>query len=122
MRETGIVDSLVRLIGLRGLLILSEKYGGTRLYIQPSSGRSQLSEELGDEIAQKLGQRYGGDYLNVPLARQLRARHYRAIGLSNAKIARRLGITEGGVIRIFRRMEDAPAKGSADPLQLRLFD
>lgn len=121
MNEAGLTDSLLRLIGPEGLYLLADKYGGTRLYIPPTPARSQLTDELGIEIVTKLIQRYGRDYIIVPLARELRARHYRAAGLSNAKIARRLGITEASVNRIFQRMDNVPVKGSADPRQLKLF-
>lgn len=121
MSELSLADALTKLIGAKGLVLLAEKYGGTRLYIPPSPNRSQLVDELGADILTRLGQRYGGDYLKVPLARELRARHYRAIGLSNAKIARKLGVTEGAVNRIFQRMKEVPEKGSADPRQLTLF-
>ena len=51
-------------------------------------------------------------------ARDLRARHYRAGGMSNGEIATRLGITEKGVERLFHRMDAPPVKGSAAQLSL----
>lgn len=121
MSEAASTASLLRLLGPEGLAVLADRYAGTRLFVPDSLDRSKLADEVGVEIATKLIKRYGRDYIPVPLVRDLRACHYRKIGLSNAKIARRLGITEGAVNRIFQRMEDVPDKGSADPNQLRLF-
>nr|WP_277924248.1 LuxR C-terminal-related transcriptional regulator [Sphingomonas sp. CROZ-RG-20F-R02-07] len=60
-----------------------------------------------------MSERLAPDVVRVPLAREQRALHYRAIGKSNAQIARALGITESAVDKLFRRRSDAPAKGSA---------
>ncbi len=122
MSEAGATDSLLRLLGPEGLAILADRYAGTRLFVPESLDRTKLADEVGMEIATKLVQRYGRDYIPVPLVRDLRARHYRAAGMSNAKIARRLGITEASVNRIFQRMDNVPEKGSADPRQPSLFD
>ena len=58
------------------------------------------------EAAQRLSTRFAPDYLRVPLARELRARHYRARGMSQAKIARALGLAEASVWRLLRRLDD----------------
>jgi len=57
----------------------------------------------------------------VPLARELRARHYRERGSSNAEIALKLGMSETGVNRLFKAMPDKPVKGCRDPRQGSLF-
>lgn len=121
MNERGLSDTLLRLLGPAGLIRLVEAHGGTRLYIPASPERGKLADELGIEIVSKLSRRFGPDYISVPLARELRARHYRAAGLSNADIARKLGLAESAVNRLFRRMENLPVKGSGDPRQLSLF-
>ncbi|CDX20019.1 conserved hypothetical protein [Mesorhizobium sp. ORS 3359] len=121
MSERGLTDALLRILGPVGLIRLAERHGGTRLYIPTTAELGKLADELGIEIAEKLSRRYGPDYINVPLVRELRARHYRAGGASNADIARKLGLSESAVNRIFRRMGNVPVKGSGDPRQLKLF-
>lgn len=113
-------DVLLELLGPAGLVALAEARGGTRLYV-PASGDHSLARDIGAAAAQTLARRYGGDYIRVPLARELRARHYRAAGASNAEIARRLGMSESGVDRLFNAMPNKPVKGSNDPRQGDLF-
>ncbi|RUW41502.1 winged helix-turn-helix transcriptional regulator [Mesorhizobium sp. M2A.F.Ca.ET.015.02.1.1] len=121
MRDRGLTDTLLRMLGPAGLIRLAEQYGGTRLYIPASPERGKLVKDLGQEAAEKLSRRYGLDYISVPLMRELRAAHYRAAGMSNADIARKLGLSESAVNRLFQRMDNVPAKGSGDPRQLKLF-
>jgi hypothetical protein len=105
MNGNYITDELAELLGEADFVRLVEEYGGTRLYVPQTASGTQVSKTLGEAIASRLSSRYGRDYLLVPLARDLRTKHYRAAGLSNAQIARRLGITESGVERIFRRLK-----------------
>ncbi|MER8814352.1 MULTISPECIES: hypothetical protein [unclassified Mesorhizobium] len=112
---------LLSLIGLADFVRLAETYGGRRLYVPASGDDTALVRSLGAAAAQKLARRYSGSYIRVPLARELRARQYRANGASNGEIAGRLGITETGVDKLFRRMPDKPVKGSRDPRQTDLF-
>ncbi|SDA39340.1 hypothetical protein [Mesorhizobium qingshengii] len=112
---------LLGLLGADDFLRLVEAFGGTRLYVPRSGDTTEIAKHLGTAVATKLGNRYSGTYLRVPLAREQRARHYRGIGHSNADIARRLGMTETGVDKLFRRMPGKPAKGSRDPRQIDLF-
>ncbi|TJW61040.1 MAG: winged helix-turn-helix domain-containing protein [Mesorhizobium sp.] len=119
--EHGLTDTLLRLLGPAGLVRLAERHGGTRLYIPATPERGKLADELGIELAEKLSRRFGPDYLSVPLVRELRARHYRSAGCSNADIARKLGLSESAVNRLFQRMDNVPVKGSGDPRQLKLF-
>lgn len=112
--------ALLDLLGPKGLIALAEAHGGTRLWVRDDAGAS-LAAELGDEAAHKLSARYAGFYIRVPLARELRARHYRATGCSNADIARRLGMSESGIDRLFNAMPNKPVKGSGDPGQGDLF-
>ncbi|TIV64899.1 MAG: hypothetical protein E5V89_28895 [Mesorhizobium sp.] len=112
---------LLGLLGADAFLRLAEEYGGTRLYIPRSGDTTDLAKQLGAKAACKLGERYAGTYIRVPLAREHRARHYRQIGQSNAEIARRLGMTETGVDKVFGRMPGKPVKGSHDPRQIDLF-
>ncbi|KQZ15923.1 hypothetical protein ASD44_09775 [Mesorhizobium sp. Root554] len=113
-------EMLLWVLGPAGLIRLAEKRGGTRLYV-PSGEGSSLAREIGSEAARLLADRYAGFYIRVPLARELRARHYRAAGASNAEIARRLGMSESGIDRLFNAMPSKPVKGSRDPRQSDLF-
>ena len=111
-----LTEVLKELIGERAYLALVEHYGGTRLFVPKEPERSELGDAIGETAAAKLAQARGAEYIKVPLDRELRARHYRRQGLSNAAIARRLGITESGVERLFSR-----ARKTADRKQLSLF-
>jgi hypothetical protein len=102
-----ITETLTALIGDTAYLALVERYGGIRLYVPRSAGQSELPGHIGEDAAAKLASAFGGEYIKVPLDRELRARHYRKAGLSNAEIARRLGITESGVERLFKRVRKA---------------
>ncbi len=111
---------LEELLGETALVRLAEAFGGTRLYVPATmKPEHEIVRVIGMDAAVLLSKRLGGAAtIRVPLARELRARHYRATGKSNAQIARALGITETGVDKLVARMTDAPAKGSA---QLDLF-
>tara|TARA_R110002020_G_scaffold34066_35_gene103978 strand:- start:11523 stop:11873 length:351 start_codon:yes stop_codon:yes gene_type:complete len=109
-------ESLNELIGESAYLALVEHYGGTRLFVPKTPERSGLCDAIGEAAAAKLAQSHGAEYIKVPLDRELRARHYKKNGLSNAAIARRLGITESGVERLFKRV-----RKSADTNQLSLL-
>jgi DNA-binding transcriptional regulator LsrR (DeoR family) len=110
---------LTMLIGEDALVRLAEAFGGTRLYV-PATMKPEhdIVRAIGPDAAQRLAARVAPDVIRVPLAKDLRARHYRAQGRSNAQIATALGMSETGVEKMFRRMPDAPAKGSN---QLDLF-
>lgn len=118
---TASTAELHRLLGEADFLRLVEAYGGTRLFLPRSAAKESLTEAVSAKAAAALAERYAGSYIRVPLARELRARHYRAAGLSNAQIARRLGIAETGVDKLFDRMPNKPVKGSGDPRQADLF-
>lgn len=120
MTDERLSPMLLDLLGPSDFVRLAEKKGGTRLFV-PASGWADLARLIGDDAARKLAARWGGDYIRVPLAKKLRARHYRAAGASNAEIALKLGMTETGVNRLFKDMPDKPAKGSCDPRQGNLF-
>lgn len=110
---------LLELIGEAAFVRLAEAFGGTRLYVpQRFAADSEIVKAIGIEAAGRLSQRLAPDVIKVPLARELRARHYRAAGRSNARIASALGITERAVEKLFQRMDDPPIKAS----QFSLFD
>lgn len=103
---------MIDLIGVEALIALAEKFGGTRLYIpQRVYLDCRILKLVGTDAARKLSERYGRTMVKVPLARELRATHYREQGLSNAKIAVRFGMTETGVERLFQRIRDGGVNG-----------
>ena len=109
-----LTPTLIALIGEDGLIALAEAYGGRRLYVpeklDPDHG---ITKAIGEERAAKLNRLYSLAYIRVPIARELRAVHYRKRGLSNGEIATKLGIVEPSVDKIFARMAKPPVKGSA---------
>jgi len=116
----GRADDLKTLLGTRAFVALAEAFGGTRLYVPQTIGSDHaIAQAVGEAPARRLSERFAPDTIRVPLAREDRAMQYRADGLSNAAIARRLGMTEPGVEQLFKRLDNPPAKGSS---QLSLFD
>lgn len=108
-----LTESLRHLLGADALVALTEAFGGRRLYVPQDLGPEHpIVRAIGAAAAGKLARRYSLAFIRVPLARELRARHYRAQGLSNGEIATKLGITETGVDKLFARMDRPPAKGS----------
>lgn len=106
-------QDLIALLGDDGFIGLAEAFGGTRLYVpQKIQHDHEIGQAIGEANAAKLAERYAPAQLRIPLARERRARHYRAGGLSNAQIARKLGLTESGVDKLFARMQSPPEKGS----------
>ena len=112
-------QSLLSLLGVDALVRLAERFGGRRLLVPPTiDAEHPIAVAIGPEAAAKLIRRYSPAVIRVPLVRDIRARYYRAGGLSNGEIATRLGVTETAVDKIFRRMDAPPIKGSG---QLDLF-
>jgi hypothetical protein len=110
---------LLKLCGPEAFLILVERFGGRRLFIARDKIDAAAFRHLPPDVAEKLMRRFGGAYLRVPLARGLRARHYRTQGLSNGQICKRLGMTETGVDKMFAAMGGSkPVKGG----QISLFN
>ncbi|WP_174279026.1 hypothetical protein [Sphingomonas bacterium] len=103
---------LLETIGEHGLLRLAEAFGGTRLYIPLAiKADHEIVQAIGAELADFLVRRFAPDRIKVPVARELRARVYRAGGATNADIARALGVTREGVQAIFQRLEAAEHGG-----------
>lgn len=119
MADESLTAELRALIGDDDFIRLTERHGGTRLYM-PARAQDTAIAGLDPKSLANLRDRFGGSYIRVPLAREIRARHYRQTAMSNAQIARRLGITETGVDKLFARMDNPPVKGS-DPRQADLF-
>jgi DNA-binding transcriptional regulator LsrR (DeoR family) len=102
---------LETLIGEEALVRLAEAFGGTRLYVPVNiPSNHEIVRAIGEKAAQKLSERLAPDYIRVPLAREQRARQYRAAGRTNPQIARALGITETGVDKLFARVKKRDAQ------------
>ena len=112
-------EQLIALLGEPAFVALAEAFGGRRLYVPTTIGPDhEIARAIGIDAARNLSERISPDQIRVPLARELRACHYRAAGLSNGAIGSRLGITETAVNKLFARTADVPAKGSSPQLQL----
>jgi len=113
---------LIALLGIDGLIALAEAFGGQRLYVpQAIPDDHVIAKALGKDLAAKISDRYSRFSIRVPMVRKIRAQRYRADGLSNARIAKKLGITEPGVDYIFSTLDNPPAKGAGgDSAQLSL--
>ena len=98
---------LRELLGEELFVKLCQEHGGTRVYV-PNFPEAEhgLVETIGMAAARKMADAFGASALRIPLARVDRALHYRAQGMSSAKIARKLGITENGVLRLFKRVAE----------------
>jgi DNA-binding transcriptional regulator LsrR (DeoR family) len=110
---------LQALIGEDAFLRLAEAFGGTRLFVPTTiTAKHEIAKAIGLDAAKALSARLAPDVIIVPLAREQRAMQYRAQGMSNAKVARALGITEKAVEKLFQRRPDAPLKGSGQQRRL----
>lgn len=114
-------DELMEMLGPEGFLKLVEAHGGIRTYIPEEPHGSQLAGEIGVDNAARLSKSFARSYIPVPLARAFRARHYRGLGETNSRIARRLGITESGVNKLFRRDPKVVTGKKKDPRQIEMF-
>jgi hypothetical protein len=115
MQERHLTRQLQAILGAEGFVHLCQALGGTRLYV-PHAFRADhdLVGAVGQELADKLSRAMAPATIRVPLGRRERALHYRTQGLSDAKIALKLGITENGVGKLFGREEVLPDRpGSA---------
>lgn len=115
---------LQAILGEEGFVRLCQELGGTRIYVAYTMrDDNDVVEAIGREAADKLSRALAPATIRVPLARRERALFYRRQGLSDARIARRLGMTENGVGKLFSRQADLPerpGKGK-EPAQLPLI-
>lgn len=124
MQEGQLTLHLRAVLGEEGFVHFAQELGGTRVYV-PYTMRdeNEIVRAVGRELAEKLSRALAPATIRVPLARRDRALHFRAAGKSNAQIARLLGITESGVVKLFGReagLPDRPGKGTS-PAQLTLL-
>ncbi len=115
---------LQAILGTDGFVALCQELGGVRLYVAyQMRDDHDVVQALGRELADKLSRALAPATIRVPLARRERALHYRSLGLSDARIARKLGMTETGVSKLFAReahLPDRPGRGK-EAAQLPLF-
>lgn len=97
------------ILGREGFVMLCQELGGTRVYI-PYVPRddNDIVGAIGREAAEKLCRALAPATIRVPLARRERALWFREQNLSDARIARKLGMTEGGVGKLFAREQNLP--------------
>lgn len=103
LKEGVAIYFMRELIGAKSLTLV------TRLYV-PKRVRdgNRITRVIGREAAEALCAHYSPDWIRVPLMRELRVKHHRANGLSNARIAVRLGMAETGVAKLAKRLKLAP--------------
>ena len=125
MEEGRLLTHLRAVLGEEGFVHFCQALGGTRVYV-PYKCRddNEVVAAIGREMADKLSRALAPATIRVPLARRERALFFRGTqGMSNAAIARKLGITEGGVNKLFARERDLPDKAGSgrSPAQLNLL-
>jgi DNA-binding NarL/FixJ family response regulator len=92
-------------IGEEAAVLLSEQFGGQRLYIPHRfTGFDDVPNAIGRKAANALSGKCAPATIRVPLAREERAKHYLAQGMERAAIASRLGITERSTERLLDRL------------------
>jgi len=124
MHDDRLTLHLRNILGEEGFVRFAQAVGGTRIYVSYHLGDDHpVVEAVGRAAADKLSRELAPATIRAPLARRDRALYYRKHGLSDAAIARKLGITENGVGKLFARERDLPDRpGSAKKAaQLDLF-
>lgn len=120
-----LTNELLTALGEDDFIVLTEKFGGLRLFVPGDIGRSELPNTLGATAALRLSKLYPGGYIRVPLAREIRAARYRQSGMSNRDIARSLGIAETSVDKLIKRVRREKPEAVARPkdtCQLDILD
>ena len=85
---------------------LADALGGTRVSVpEVLEPTAKLVQAIGIDASRRLWEALGPGVIIVPLERELRASHYRALGESHAQIARRPGMTEKGVAKLCSRLK-----------------
>jgi len=124
MHHDRLTFHLRNILGEEGFVHLAQAVGGTRIYVSYHMGDDHpVVQAVGRASADKLSRELAPATIRAPLARRERALYYRKQGLSDAAIARKLGITENGVGKLFKRETDLPErpKKARSPLQLDLL-
>ena len=104
--ETGL-DRLIALLGEETTLVFLQKYCGRPTYIpQTLDNDMELVKTIGREAAQKLVERYGGEHMPVPMAKEWRIQQYYERGFSARKIAGLVGLGVNSIYNNFKRLKD----------------
>ncbi len=112
---------LLQILGEADFVRLCQELGGTRVYVPYTcKPGSELADAIGEAGCERLSRALAPAWVRVPLARRERALHYRAAGLSNPQIARKLGITETGVDKLFAREREARERPGSPERQSQL--
>ncbi len=109
---------LVDAIGEASMVLLSEQFGGQRLYIpRRFSGFHALTSIIGRRAANSLSDACAPAHIRVPIARELRIRRYFAEGMTLPAMASRLGISEHSTERLLERLRKRGELASESPLR-----
>jgi hypothetical protein len=101
---------LLQILGEADFVRLCQELGGTRIYVPYKAEGSELANAIGGQASEKLSRALAPATIRVPLARRERALFYRRQGLTDPQIARKLGITENGVAKLFDREAELPER------------
>lgn len=103
-QETRLITQVRDALSVAEFVRLAEELGGARIYV-PRRLRDdhELVIALGMDAARRISDAIAPAWLPVPLARRERALFYEAQGLKDQQIARRIGMTRGGVQRLLNR-------------------
>lgn len=128
------LQELAEQVGLEGTLKFIESFGGQYMYIPRGLGQGELLDhpiidELGLELAQKLGLYFDGDYVQIPTGKALlavlRRQKIRAdlmAGLTRNEIASRHGVTVRTVYAVQSKLQRVVDRvQSPNSQQLSLF-
>lgn len=123
MKTGGALTAHLReILGEESFVLFCQELGGARVYVPYSpKDDSDLVDAIGRDAAERLSSELAPATIRVPLARRERALYWRGKGLSNARIARKIGITETGVEKLFVRegdLPDRPGQSTSNQLQL----
>lgn len=121
--EGALTAHLRQILGEEDFVRLCQELGGGRVYVPyDPKDESELVLAIGRDAAERLSKELAPSTLRVPLARRDRALYWRGKGLSNRMVARKLGITETGVDKLFDREGDLPDRPdkASNSRQLRL--
>lgn len=104
MSGDGLVETAREVLGEEGFMLFCHAFGGTRVYVPLKiSDDSEIVEAIGRPLAEELARALAPDTIRVPMMRKERALWLRKRGLSNAQVARKLGISEQAINKLFQR-------------------
>jgi len=112
------IQELADVIGLHNALALVKAYGGTRLAVPKlPATKPDLLSLLGEDSYKTLARSYGGETLEIPrcaklmtLARDIEILHGRRRKLGCRELAAQFAMTERGIQKALRRVENIERK------------